>query len=219
MKKLEDVNNIPKPSIEEVESYLKKWHSLEHYDCQEKALNKLFFELCPDNKDISSILIKVATLNDFYSTNIYRIFDVAKHIESLNHIENKSSVDERLNNGNEDVSLVDDIKKVTMINKDNEEKEINFYSFATKYCSHHKPEYYPIYDKYVDVILRYFRREDNFYKFKNDDLKEYCQFKNIITQFMKFYKLDNYTFKEIDMYLWQLGKYYFGDEYTISSEI
>lgn len=23
---------------------------------------------------------------------------------------------------------------------------------------------------------------------------------------MKFYKLDNYTFKEIDMYLWQLGK-------------
>lgn len=210
MKKLEDVNNIPKPSIEEVESYLKKWHSLENYDYQEKALNKLFFELCPNNKDISSILIKAATLNDFYSTNIFKIFDVAKHIESLNHIKNKPSIDERLNKG--DVSLVDDIKKVKIINKDNEEKERNFYSFATKYCSHHKPEYYPIYDKYVDVILRYFRREDNFYKFKNDDLKEYCKFKNIITQFIKNYELDNYTFKEIDMYLWQLGKKYFSDK-------
>ncbi|WPC24708.1 hypothetical protein N4239_02650 [Brachyspira hyodysenteriae] len=210
MKKLGDVNNIPKPSIEEVEYYLKKWRTLENYDCQEKALNKLFFELCPDNKDISSILIKVATLNDFYSTNIYKIFDVAKHIESLNHIENKLSIDERLNKG--DVSLVDDIKKVTIMNKNNEEKEINFYSFATKYCSHHKPASYPIYDKYVDVILRYFRREDNFYKFKNDDLKEYSKLKNIITQFIKYYKLDNYTFKEIDMYLWQLGKYYFSDE-------
>ncbi|MEI0699478.1 hypothetical protein R4K92_11170 [Brachyspira intermedia] len=204
MKKLENVNDIPKPSTEEVESYLKKWSSLENYDYQEKALNKLFFELCPDNKDISSILIKAATLNDFYSTNIYRIFDVAKHIESLNHIENKPSVDERLNKG--DVSLVDDIKKVTMINKNNEEKERNFYSFATKYCSHHKPAYYPIYDKYVGDVLKYFREKDNFYKFEDDDLKEYCKLKNIITQFMKFYKLDNYTFKEIDRYLWQLGK-------------
>ena len=213
MKKLENVNDIPKPSTEEVESYLKKWSSLENYDYQEKALNKLFFELCPNNKDISSILIKAATLNDFYSTNIYRIFDVAKHIESLNHIENKPSVDERLNKG--DVSLVDDIKKVTMINKNNEEKERNFYSFSTKYCSHHKPAYYPIYDKYVGDVLKYFREKDNFYKFEDDDLKEYCKLKNIITQFMKFYKLDNYTFKEIDMYLWQLGKYYFGDEYVI----
>ncbi|WP_297244787.1 hypothetical protein [uncultured Brachyspira sp.] len=67
----------------------------------------MFFELCPNNKDISSILIKAATLNDFYSTNIFKIFDVAKHIESLNH--NKPSIDERLNKG--DVSLVDDIKK------------------------------------------------------------------------------------------------------------
>ena len=109
MKKLEDVNNIPKPSIEEVESYLKKWHSLENYDYQEKALNKLFFELCPDNKSIENILLKTVALNDFYSTNIYNIFAVAEHIESLNHIENKSSIDERLNKG--DVSLVDDIKK------------------------------------------------------------------------------------------------------------
>ena len=204
MAKSEDIIKLPKPSIKQVEYYLKKWRKLDSkkYDCQEQALNKLFFELCPDNKDISSILIKVATLNDFYSTKIYKIFDVAKHIESLNY--KKTSLDERLNKG--DITLVDDIKKVKMRDKDNKEKEKNFYSFATKYCSHHQPEYYPIYDSYVGEVLKYFRREDNFYKFQNADLKEYSEFKNIITQFIKFYKLDNYTFKEIDMYLWQLGK-------------
>lgn len=63
-------------------------------------------------------MIKAAVLNKFYSTNIYKIFDVAKHIESLNN--NKPSIDERLNNG--DITLVDDIKNVIIINKNNEEK-------------------------------------------------------------------------------------------------
>lgn len=36
MKKLEDVNNIPKPSIKEFEHYLKRRHSLKNYDYQEK---------------------------------------------------------------------------------------------------------------------------------------------------------------------------------------
>lgn len=29
----------------------------------------------------------------------------------------------------------------------------NFYSFASKYCSHHNPLDYPIYDIYVDEVL------------------------------------------------------------------
>ncbi len=39
--------------------------------------------------------------------------------------------------------------------------------------------------------------------------KEYGKFKNIISEFVQFYQLDNYCFKEIDRYLWQLGKQYF----------
>ena len=31
------------------------------------------------------------------------------------------------------------------------------YSFATKYFSHHKPDIYPIYDSYVDKLLRFYR--------------------------------------------------------------
>ncbi|WP_295158519.1 hypothetical protein [uncultured Brachyspira sp.] len=199
MKKLQ--KKLPKPSVENAEYYLEKWDKNEMYVYKEKALNKLFFELYPYNKDIESILTKTSVLNDFYGTNIFNVFTVAEHI-----YKNVNNIDERLNS--RDITLVDDIKKVTIKNH-NTLKTINFYSFATKYCSHHKPAYYPIYDKYVDYVLRYFRNEDNFFSFKNDDLKEYNKFENIICEFIKFYKLDNYCFKQIDMYLWQLGMDHF----------
>ena len=63
--------DIPRPSPEQVKIYLKKWEQLEAYPEQEKALDKLFQELCPKNEKIEDILLKSATLNDFYSTNHY----------------------------------------------------------------------------------------------------------------------------------------------------
>jgi hypothetical protein len=186
---------LPAPSVEQVEYYLAQWDSLEDYHLQEDALDRLFFTLCPANTNISDILLKVSVLNDFYSTNIFKVYPVAKHILSLH-------IDERLQRG--DVTLVDDIKTVTISGKAK-----SFYSFATKYCSHHRPLDYPIYDSYVDEVLRYYRKADHFSIFQNDDLKEYASFKAILEAFRSFYHLDNYNLKELDKYLWQLGKRYF----------
>ncbi len=191
--------DVPYPSITEVEKYLVAWDKLENYYLQENALNKLFFELCPNNKDISDVLLKASTLNDFYSTNIFSIFPVAKHIVDLD-------IDERLQKNDE--TLVDDIK---CININGHEK--NFYSFATKYCSHHNPNAYPIYDRYVDKVLCYFRDVDGFSEFKGDELKNYKKFKQILLQFQSFYKLKSYNLKMIDKYLWQVGKKYFPTNY------
>lgn len=38
------------------------------------------------------------------------------------------------------------------------------------------------------------------------DLKEYCSYYNIIQTFKSFYGLQAFTVKQIDKYLWQLGK-------------
>lgn len=188
---------IPSPSVEQLELYLKKWSSdeNENYKEQEKALNKLFFELFPTNTDLTEILIKVATLNDFYYTNIFSVYTVAKHIFDLD-------IDKRLNDG--DLTLVDDLKSVKIGNS-----QRNFYSFATKYCSHHFPEYFPIYDKYVEKILLYFKKRDDFSSFKAEDLKKYDRFLAVLLDFQKFYGLSEYTLKELDKYLWQLGKEFF----------
>lgn len=193
------MNNIPTPNKEEVEKYLKKWDSLENYVLQESALDKLFFNTYPFNKDIDDILIKASSLNDFYSTNIFSIFPVAKHIQKLD-------IDERLRNADE--RLVNDIATLTINGK-----QKNFYSFATKYCSHHFPKEFPIYDSFVEKILIYFNKRDNFYKFKKEDLKNYSIFKKVLIKFKKFYDIDEYNLKDIDRYIWQLGKDYFPKQY------
>ena len=197
-KKKMDVD-VPNPSTEQVDIYLTKWDALENYHLQEDALNKLFFELCPKNTDVIDILLKASTLNDFYSTNIFSIYPVAKHICALD-------IDLRLKAG--DVTLVGDIQYVTI-----GDTLKNFYSFASKYCSHHNPLDYPIYDSYVDEVLRYFRNRDNFSNFQDGDLKNYVKFKGILIDFRAFYGLDKYNLKQIDQYVWQLGKDYFPKNY------
>lgn len=191
--------NVPKPNKKEVQKYLDKWDSLESYVLQENALDKLFFKTYPKNTDISDILIKASALNDFYSTNIFSIFPVAKHILNLN-------IDDRLASGDE--TLVNDISNI-IING----KLKRFYSFATKYCSHHFPKIFPIYDSYVEKILLYFKKKDNFTQFKKEDLKDYKIFKDILIKFKKYYNIDEFNLKDIDRYLWQLGKDYFPKKY------
>ncbi len=187
------------PSIDEVNKYLNKWNSLENYVLQESSLDKLFHYTYPNNIDMDDVLIKVCSLNDFYSTNIFSPFSLAKHIVELN-------IDDRLKNG--DLSLVQDIAKINIKGRD-----LFFYSFATKYCSHHFDTKYPIYDYYVEKVLKYFRDKDNFSKFKNNDLKEYGLFYSILTEFQCFYNLDKFNLKEIDKYLWQTGKEFFPRNY------
>ena len=106
---------------------------------QEACLNLLVHELRPKNTELLDVLLKVSCLNDFYSTNIYDTHAVAKHITRLH-------IDGALDRG--DLSLVNKIGPVKVGSKTR-----NFYSFATKYCSHHRPDVYPIYDRYVDKMF------------------------------------------------------------------
>lgn len=191
---------LPTPTAERVQNFLTLWDSLENYVLQEDSLNKLFFETYPLNEDIRDILIKASSLNDFYSTNIFSIFPVAKNILQLD-------IDERLQSGDE--TLVNDVALVDYGGG----KVKNFYSFATKYCSHHFPNEYPIYDSYVEKVLIYFKKKDKFSRFTSKDLRNYPKFKTVVEKFRSFYELDQFSLKDIDRYIWQLGKEYFPIRY------
>ena len=190
---------IPAPCADVVEEYLVKWNKLENYHLQENALNKLFHQLCPKNEKMEDVLLKCATLNDFYSTNIFSIYLVAKHIVNLD-------IDQRLQNG--DITLVNEMQHISISGKVR-----NFYSFATKYCSHHNAEDFPIYDSYVEQVLFHFQKEHGFSKFKLTDLKDYTIFKSVLVDFRNYYGLVEYSLKQIDQYLWQFGKEYFPKKY------
>ena len=186
----------PKPCFSEVNKYLNKWKNLEGYTSQEEALNKLFLELLPGNSEIADILLKASCLNDFYSTRIFAIYPVAKRILSI------KDLDKRLKAG--DIKLVRELGNVKI--GDNKRY---FYSFSTKYCSHHNPIAFPIYDSYVEKVLVYFNKVDKFSSFKTKDLKDYRKFKGILLDFQRYYKLERFNLKKIDRYLWLLGKEFF----------
>lgn len=196
---------IPIPSTVEVDKWLKRWDSLPDYTEQEKALDKLFFGDFKSNEDISNVLIKCSTLNDFYSTNIFKVYPIARHIAAL-------KIDDALQVG--DASLVWKIANIDLEDKNGNIKHHYFYSFATKYCSHHNPYDFPIYDSYVEKILKYFRKNNADFNFKNDDLKDYIKFKNILLEFQRLYGITQYSLKDLDRYLWQLGKEYFPNNYS-----
>ncbi len=197
---MQQEENIPTPSAELVSASLVERNKIEDYILQERALNKLFHELCPDNHYIENILLKCSCLNYFYSTQIFSIFHVAQNIFSL------EDVDTRLKQG--DLSLVSEIQRVTI-----DDKVRKFYSFATKYCCHHNANAFPIYDSYIDKTLRYFKKIDSFTTFENEDLREYAQYVEILNLFKKYYDIESFTIRDVDWFLWQFGKKHFPNNY------
>lgn len=202
-------NGLPegyRPTVQEVQKYLKKWDTLTNYVAQESAVRKVFDGPCSKNEKLEDILIKAAVLNDFYSTNIYNVHQVAQHIHKIERL------DERLKAG--DLTLVEEIARVSYPTKDGaDSKEIFHYSFASKYCAHHNPDAFCIYDSFVGKVLRELRRTDAGFKakvpFTNADLEDYPRFVEVIKGFREYYGLGQYTLRNIDHYLWLLGKDYF----------
>lgn len=197
---MSDSEVMPHPTPEHVLDALAYWKTLENYVLQERALRKLFTQTYPSSHDMDDVLIKVCSLNDFYSTNIFSPFSVAKHIVAL-------GIDKRLAAG--DLTLVNDLSHVRLPNGATR----HFYSFATKYCSHHYPEDFPIYDHFVDIMLVRCRMRDSFASFTRKDLKDYSVFYDALLAFQSFYGLEKFSLKELDQYLWVTGKRYFPKSY------
>ena len=188
------LDHIPEtPSIKHCKTYVEKWHNTQTYEETDNALHLLFIELFPNNDSMSGVLLKTSALNDFYTTNIFNTYAVAEHICKLR-------IDDRLRAG--DLKLIEEIARVELPGN----RMRRFYSFASKYCSHHQPEKYAIYDSYVDEMLRYFRDADKFAEFSNNNLRQYKLFMEAIEQFQDYYHLEGFTLRDIDRYLWQLGK-------------
>jgi hypothetical protein len=158
----------------------------------ERALAELFRQY-PTNEDEAHVLLKVVALNRLYFTNIYAVHDVARHI-----YEHRQEVDGALKADPPSPDAVDKILELTILGTGR-----RFWSFATKYCSWHRPESYPIWDSRVARYLRSlkgspFTRPDNW--------THYREFKDLMNRFRDFYNLHSFTFKEIDKFLYLSGE-------------
>ena len=180
--------------------YLREWDEKENYRVQEASLNLLFHQLCPGNSELEHVLLKVSALNDFYSTNIFDTYTVARHIL-------QQKFDERL--CEPDYSLVGDIASISF-----REKSKRFYSFATKYCSHHDSSRFPIFDRFVERLLWHYKCADDFHQFERIELRDYPRYVEIVDSFRQHYKLSEFSYRQVDLFLWQAGKDWFPRKYV-----
>jgi hypothetical protein len=188
--------DLLRPSDEFIEEYIHRFSVDERYFSADQAIINLFTAF-PENKKTEDILLKISVINDLYSTNIFGTFIMAKHIQKL-------QIDEALIKG--DPLIVNRIATGHGIISNRNNKEINFYSFATKYCNWHNRDCYAIYDSFVEKILLAYQQQDCFSIFNKPDLRKFTEFKRIIYDFINFYRLNRYNLKEIDKFLWIYGK-------------
>lgn len=198
------MKRLQTPTNDLLDEYIAKFNNDERYYPADQAIIKLF-EAFPENKRLEDILLKISVINDLYSTNIFGTFIMAKHIQRLD-------IDEDLEKGNPE--LVNRIATGHEIRANKTNKEINFYSFATKYCNWHNRDDYAIYDSFVEKVLLAYKRRDRFSDFKKADLKDFRRFKRVIMDFADFYNLTRHDLKEIDKFLWICGKEIFPPNYN-----
>jgi hypothetical protein len=180
---------LPQPTTDSVKS------AAESFDQSqivvERALEKLF-HLFPGNTAPENVLLKVVALNDLYRTGILATYQVAQHIIDL-------EIDPLLQDGRtEAVEMIAQVKIGDKTRKN--------YSFATKYCSWHNPIAYPIFDSYVERILWDYQLQDSFSKFQRGELRSYPRFRQVIIDFRAHYHLTEFDLKDIDKFLWSVGK-------------
>ncbi len=179
---------LPRPTPEYVTSRLPLFDDYADAD----AALELVFKTWPANTSLPEVLTKVVTLNRLYSTSVFDVHGVAKHLLQLN-------IDEALRAG--DRKLVSRIATFTLSNG----KLRNNYSFATKYCAWHNPDAFQIYDSRVDEAMWHYKKHHGFADFRRYDLGDYARFMQIMDQFIEHFGLHAFTRRQIDKFLWIEG--------------
>ena len=162
---------------------------LPDYALQEKVLADIFTKY-PNNTTLAEVILKVNLLNAFYSTGILDVVTVATHIVTQH-------VDTDIQNGN--VAVIDKIARVK-----HNGKCWNHFSFATKYCSFHQPQKFPIFDSFIAECFSQLSKNNYFQKKfpKNTIRNDYSDFKNFYDEFMTKQPALPQDYKEVDRYLW-----------------
>ncbi len=196
---------VTAPSADEVRKACAKSNpDIPDMNDPDPALFKLFTQY-PENTNPSQVLLKVVTLNSLYSLLIRvnsqysptdpkyapTVYDVARHIVEI-------KIDEVLSRADE--ALVARIANVKVAGRNH-----YYYSFATKYCSFHRPESYPIFDSRVTEYLWQFRNQGGLPRFQQQVLWKYPEFKRIIDRLKEQYSLQGFSYKQIDAFLYLEG--------------
>jgi hypothetical protein len=183
--------NLPIPTPGLVDEAVARFDQDDRYGPADRVLSREF-SAAPRNSSLDDVLIKVVLLNSLYNTNVYAVMEMASHILRAN-------IDEDLARASP--QIVHTIAELTAGGKTR-----RHYSFASKYCSWHRPDQYPIYDSLVERLLWAYRKQHSFASFRRPDLQDYTKYKNVIVAFRDHFGLRDIPFKRLDKFLWFTSK-------------
>lgn len=198
-------------SEEIINSYIERFKTAECL--KEQVLEDVFSH--KTNNNLESVLKKVTLLNSFYSTQLFNnsASNVGKKhqadiVSMARHIADEEEFDKWLSSDD----WKENLKAVNYIafdSSDHIQRDVIHasLSFASKYCSWHYPEKYPIIDSISKGMLYYINRSKELVEEKvtRDSLNNYKLFCDLFDA-LKHQLDDRYSVKELDMFLWQYGK-------------
>lgn len=182
-----------KPTKVLVEKYLADYNKDPRYMHEDPLQCRLKDSFRGDYEDI---LLVVVVLNQLYGTNLYDVYRMADYIDAR-----KDEILPAIEQGrSEAVGMIASGHGIGR----SECKESVFYSFATKFCHFLNPNDYPIFDSYVEKMLKAYNRQFGFYADTRSDIRDYAVFKAWVQAFVAYFGL-HFTFREIDKFLWYYG--------------
>lgn len=143
--------------------------------------------------------IAVLLLDKIYSTQLKAPFTVA----NLIHEEIKKGLLDAIKYEDDLDKVIDKIARIMKgENSALENYKTYIYSFATKFCSRVCPNKYPVFDGYVAYLLDYYVQESK-------DTKRFGKYSCFVKAYDKLkekYKLEGFSYKDIDKFMWTYGK-------------
>lgn len=188
---------------------------------KENTVRRVFSD--PNNSILEVVLTKVVVLNEFYSTQLNSnkpkelkpgqtyhmdVISMAHHIVAWKQFSEYCNSQEK-EKRQEAVAYLSGLSEKKSDYFMQHHKKA--YSFATKYCSWHNPNHYPIVDSFSKGMLYYLNKEFGFFrgKIKQEDLNTYSVFCDVYEALQEYLKKEcnkYYSFRDIDKFLWYYGK-------------
>ena len=164
---------------------------------------------CDEKK---SIYFKSTILNLFYSTRMSEkaLISIAQRIYNINHnytTENNVGLVDYLLFEEKDEDKYLQLVNLIAYKKEENDMAGNCYSFASKYCSWHHQNRFPIFDSLAKgLICRLMNVESEGTGFTTFSINDYSEYYKLYREFMKDFNINSKSFKEVDKYLWKYAK-------------
>jgi len=178
---------VKTPTPEVIREYINKFHA--EHGKSEKRLNLLFYNK-EENTNEDDVFSKICAIDDIYHTHLD-----PEHMSDITDVIVDSDIDEELPKG--DKRLVDGLADA--IASKTKKRQL---SFASKYCSFHHPDIYPIYDSKAKKLVATYLKDKGHEINAKDFEQKYSLFIEKLDLFIEEYGLQEFSYKEIDIFLW-----------------